>query len=96
MSKGGFQVVEYSGWECAYTEIVASERLRAKNPNPPIDKNTFHKIEIEVPEDLRELYVSYQLLFYKKLRNIYNIYILNILLNIVPKWKMHIRNFKKR
>ncbi|XP_034194008.2 synaptic functional regulator FMR1 isoform X3 [Osmia lignaria lignaria] len=54
MSKGGFQVVEYSGWECAYTEIVASERLRAKNPNPPIDKNTFYKIEIEVPEDLRE------------------------------------------
>ncbi|KAK9308936.1 hypothetical protein QLX08_001334 [Tetragonisca angustula] len=54
MSKGGFQVVEYSGWECSYTEIVASERLRAKNPNPPIDKNTFHKIEIEVPEDLRE------------------------------------------
>ncbi|XP_076295882.1 synaptic functional regulator FMR1 isoform X1 [Lasioglossum baleicum] len=54
MSKGGFQVVEYTGWECAYTEIVASERLRAKNPNPPIDKNTFHKIEIEVPEDLRE------------------------------------------
>ncbi|XP_076241031.1 synaptic functional regulator FMR1 isoform X2 [Calliopsis andreniformis] len=54
LSKGGFQVVEYSGWEYAYTEIVASERLRAKNPNPPIDKNTFHKIEIEVPEDLRE------------------------------------------
>ncbi|XP_017791591.1 PREDICTED: synaptic functional regulator FMR1 [Habropoda laboriosa] len=54
MSKGGFQVVEYSGWECSYTEIVASERLRAKNPNAPIDKNTFHKIEIEVPEDLRE------------------------------------------
>lgn len=53
MSKGGFQVVEYLG--CTYTEIVASERLRAKNPNPPIDKNTFHKIEIEVPEELREL-----------------------------------------
>ncbi|KAL6446660.1 hypothetical protein ACFW04_001259 [Cataglyphis niger] len=54
MSKGGFQVVEYLGWEYTYTEIVASERLRAKNPNPPIDKNTFHKIEIEVPEELRE------------------------------------------
>ncbi|KAG7190925.1 hypothetical protein KM043_006981 [Ampulex compressa] len=54
MSKGGFQVVEYLGSEYTYTEIVASERLRAKNPNPPIDKNTFHKIEIEVPEDLRE------------------------------------------
>ncbi|XP_012526939.1 synaptic functional regulator FMR1 isoform X3 [Monomorium pharaonis] len=54
MSKGGFQVVEYLGWDYTYTEIVASERLRAKNPNPPIDKNTFHKIEIEVPEELRE------------------------------------------
>ncbi|XP_011331078.2 synaptic functional regulator FMR1 isoform X2 [Ooceraea biroi] len=54
MSKGGFQVVEYLGWEYTYTEIVASERLRAKNPNLPIDKNTFHKIEIEVPEELRE------------------------------------------
>ncbi|XP_011497455.1 PREDICTED: fragile X mental retardation syndrome-related protein 1 [Ceratosolen solmsi marchali] len=54
MTKGGFQVIEYLGWDCAYTEIVASERLRPKNPNPPIDKNTFYKIEIEVPEDLRE------------------------------------------
>ncbi|XP_012284380.1 synaptic functional regulator FMR1 isoform X2 [Orussus abietinus] len=54
MIKGGFQVVEYMGWEYSYTEIVSSERLRPKNPNPPIDKNTFHKIEIEVPEDLRE------------------------------------------
>ena len=55
MVKGGFLVVEYLGWEYAYTEIVPSERLRPKNPNPPIDKNTFHKIEIEVPEELREL-----------------------------------------
>ncbi|XP_044583695.1 synaptic functional regulator FMR1 isoform X5 [Cotesia glomerata] len=54
MIKGGFQVVEYLGWEYSYTEIVAIERIRMKNTNPPIDKNTFHKIEIEVPEDLRE------------------------------------------
>ncbi|XP_074114641.1 synaptic functional regulator FMR1 isoform X2 [Cotesia typhae] len=54
MIKGGFQVVEYLGWEYSYTEIVAVERIRMKNTNPPIDKNTFHKIEIEVPEELRE------------------------------------------
>ncbi|XP_066993074.1 fragile X messenger ribonucleoprotein 1 homolog isoform X1 [Anabrus simplex] len=54
MIKGDFHVVEYLGWENTYTEIVASERLRPKNPNLPINKSTFHKFEIEVPEDLRE------------------------------------------
>ncbi|XP_034949964.1 synaptic functional regulator FMR1 isoform X10 [Chelonus insularis] len=54
MIKGGFQVVEYLGWEYSYTEIVGAERIRMKNTNPPIDKNTFHKIEIDVPEELRE------------------------------------------
>ncbi|XP_035727839.1 synaptic functional regulator FMR1-like isoform X3 [Vespa mandarinia] len=54
MIKGGFLVVEYLGWDYTYTEIISNERLRVKNVNPPIDKNTFHKIEIEVPEDLRE------------------------------------------
>ncbi|XP_011297811.1 fragile X mental retardation syndrome-related protein 1 isoform X5 [Fopius arisanus] len=54
MIKGGFLVVEYLGWEYSYTEIVALERIRMKNTNPPIDKNTFHKIEIDVPEELRE------------------------------------------
>ncbi|XP_049785210.1 LOW QUALITY PROTEIN: synaptic functional regulator FMR1 [Schistocerca cancellata] len=54
MIKGDFHVVEYLGWESTYTEIVGSERLRPKNPNPPISKSTFHKFEIEVPEELRE------------------------------------------
>ncbi|XP_046430977.1 synaptic functional regulator FMR1 isoform X3 [Neodiprion fabricii] len=60
MMKGGFLVVEYLGWENTYTEIVNSERLRPKNPNPPIDKTTFHKIEIDVPEELRELFSSHR------------------------------------
>ncbi|XP_072396095.1 fragile X messenger ribonucleoprotein 1 homolog isoform X2 [Diabrotica undecimpunctata] len=54
MMKGDFYVLEYMGWETTYTEIVSVDRLRAKNNNPPIDKNMFHKFEIEVPEDVRE------------------------------------------
>ncbi|GIY54574.1 synaptic functional regulator FMR1 [Caerostris darwini] len=54
MSKGGFHVVEYVGWETTCTEIVPSDRLRVKNNNPPITKNTFKVFELEVPEDLRE------------------------------------------
>lgn len=55
MIKGSFQVIEYVGWEYQYSEIISVERVRHKNPNPPIDKDTFFKIEINVPEDLREL-----------------------------------------
>ncbi|XP_054709574.1 fragile X messenger ribonucleoprotein 1 homolog isoform X2 [Uloborus diversus] len=54
MTKGGFHVVEYVGWETTCTEIVPSDRLRTKNTNPPITKNTFKVFELEVPEDLRE------------------------------------------
>lgn len=54
MIKGEFHVVEYVGWENTYTEIVPPERLRHVNTNPTIDRNTFIKFEIEVPEDLRE------------------------------------------
>ncbi|XP_076323989.1 RNA-binding protein FXR1-like isoform X2 [Tachypleus tridentatus] len=54
MTKGDFHVVEYLGWETTYTEIVPSDRLRHKNTNPPVTKWSFHKFEIDVPEDLRE------------------------------------------
>ncbi|XP_077515496.1 synaptic functional regulator FMR1 isoform X2 [Amblyomma americanum] len=54
MTKGDFHVVEYQGWDTAYSEIVPSDRLRPKNPNPPITKNTFTKFELDVPDDLRE------------------------------------------
>jgi fragile X mental retardation protein len=51
---GDLHVVEYLGRENSYTETVASERVRPKNPNAPIDKATFCKYEIKVPEDLHE------------------------------------------
>ncbi|GFR15649.1 synaptic functional regulator FMR1 [Trichonephila clavata] len=54
MTKGGFHVVEYVGWETTCTEIVPSDRLRMKNNNPCITKSTFKIFELEVPEDLRE------------------------------------------
>lgn len=54
MTKGSFHVVEYVGWETTCTEIVPSDRLRPKNNNPSITKNTFSKFDLEVPEDLRE------------------------------------------
>lgn len=55
MMKGEFFVLEYLGWETTYTEIVSTDRIRMKNSNPPIERKIFHKFEIEVPEEFREL-----------------------------------------
>ncbi|XP_049544474.1 synaptic functional regulator FMR1 isoform X2 [Anopheles darlingi] len=54
MMKGEFFVVEYVGWEHSYTEIVHSDRIRPVNTNPPINTKTFHRFEIEVPEEVQE------------------------------------------
>ena len=54
MMKGDFYVVEYLGWDHSYTEIVSQDRLRLKNPNSPIDKSSFFRFEIQVPDELRE------------------------------------------
>lgn len=52
--KGDFYVLEYIGWDNTYTEIVSGDRLRPKNSNPPLEKGSFHKLELEVPEEVRE------------------------------------------
>lgn len=54
MMKGEFLVVEYLGWDNSYTEIVALDRIRTKNPNPSINAKTFYRFEIVVPENLRD------------------------------------------
>ncbi|XP_022910264.1 fragile X messenger ribonucleoprotein 1 homolog isoform X4 [Onthophagus taurus] len=54
MMKGDFYVLEYTGWDNSYNEIVSSDRIRHKNNNPPLDRTMFYKFEIEVPEDVRE------------------------------------------
>ncbi|XP_049300097.1 synaptic functional regulator FMR1 isoform X1 [Anopheles funestus] len=54
MMKGEFLVVEYLGWDHSYTEIVNTDRIRAINPSATINEKTFHRFEIEVPEEVRE------------------------------------------
>ncbi|XP_077868342.1 RNA-binding protein FXR1-like isoform X2 [Saccoglossus kowalevskii] len=54
MVKGEFFVIEYVGWDATFNEIVQGDRLRPKNINPSINKNTFFKCCIDVPQDLKE------------------------------------------
>ncbi|XP_053605320.1 RNA-binding protein FXR1 isoform X2 [Plodia interpunctella] len=54
MMRGDFLVIEYLEWDNCYTEIVPKDRLRVKTVKTPIDKNTFHKFEIAVPDDLKD------------------------------------------
>ncbi|KAK8747422.1 hypothetical protein OTU49_016805 [Cherax quadricarinatus] len=55
MSKGDFHVVEFTGVSITSGEnIFPSEKVRPRNVNPPITQKTFTKVDIEVPEDIRE------------------------------------------
>ncbi|CAG2102783.1 unnamed protein product [Medioppia subpectinata] len=74
MIKGDFHVVEYQNVSSSdgqsvqstpnhqtYSEIVASDRIRPKNPHPLLTTNPFYKFEIKIPEDIRSMNTSWLL-----------------------------------
>jgi fragile X mental retardation protein len=69
---GDFHVVEYQNVTTSdgqsvqstpnhqtYSEIVASDRIRPKNPHPLLTTNPFYKFEIKIPDDIRSMNTSW-------------------------------------
>ncbi|XP_041482737.1 fragile X mental retardation syndrome-related protein 1-like [Lytechinus variegatus] len=54
MVKGEFFVIEYTGYDATYNEIVQGDRLRRINPNGCLSKESIHRAVVNVPTELRQ------------------------------------------
>ncbi|XP_030837532.1 fragile X mental retardation syndrome-related protein 1 [Strongylocentrotus purpuratus] len=54
MVKGEFFVIEYTGYDATYNEIVQGDRLRRINPNGCLSKDSIHRAVVNVPTELRQ------------------------------------------
>ncbi|EDO44731.1 predicted protein [Nematostella vectensis] len=53
--KGEFFVIQYSGWDATFNEIVPRERIRPPNTNGSISRQMYYKVMIDVPPDLKNI-----------------------------------------
>ena len=53
MMKGDLYVVEYLGWETAYTEIVHQDCVRMKSTEPCLTSQVFFKYSLAVPVEIQ-------------------------------------------
>ena len=59
VASGDGQSVQSTPNHQTYSEIVASDRIRPKNPHPLLTTNPFYRFEIKIPDDIRSMNTSW-------------------------------------